>query len=1746
MRRMSVDLQRRGEEDAGGGTSQARAASRFGPRVRRWLRQVQRRGRASARPRGGARGSGTVLLAAATALVVAAAASAQEYDPPVTTLVTNMVQPSGSDLVVCLSEGQDGLFQGFRTGPNQGGYELTSILLYVRATHESRYMTINAGLYRGRGNQYTRVADLTRAGSLNDFAHNEWQAPANTYLEPNTDYRFVLDCVAGCANDNKAQFGRTYSMEEDSGAEEGWTLHDHLGFRRAGETHWLCDLNKVLRIRIKGRPSPHRAYRTEIVSTPENGGTYLYGENIDVALTFNTDVYVPEEGSEIGIRVGEAADGPTYRAAEYLSGSRTNRLVYRYRVQMGDSDANGISVDAGGPDTGYSRWVPTIVASLGLLPVDRYFPGRADDGNHKVDGSLQVTDVEITSRPGHGDGYRFGEEIDVTLTFSAEAFVGQDGSVIAIRVGDGAGEDNYRAARYVSGSGTKRLLYRYRVQFADFDADGISVDVGGAHSGFDGPLPTASPGPGSVPASRHYPGMADDAGHKVDRSVTASFVVEALTISEDGTSATVTVELNPDPDRSVTIPIVVALGDGASVDDYTLSATGLAFARGETSKSLTVTATDDSEDDDGESLELSFWTLPSGVRAGSRASATVTIADDDEATTGQTISISAGRDAYIAGLDDVVFDLTLAEASDRAIAVDVRLTQEQLFLNTGDLTQRVDFPADATAAELRISPSLQNERVIQSGTLMASVIEGAGYHIGTPAAASVRMAVGNPALIARLGKSSYSFEEGATGAAAGIEVILETQPGFPAPNRSHEVTLSTESGTAAADEDFVPVTETMTFTPEEFTAADGRWVARKNIELQLVDDSADELEGFFTATLARDVSLGDLIQVRNPNRTQCDGPCRSRIVIADNDEVGVAFLDGDGNPLTDFRLTVREGEQVTYQLELDRPPAQWVILAREPGEGDPDLVSLGEQSWMFTAGEGGAPADVDHLHETVPGMEHTTPLEIHHSTEPFPVTVEARHDNDAYSGERRFHHYLYSHDPGRDRVELPDVVIVEIDNEAEGPLRIFGTPVVVSRPASGGNTYGLGERIEIQVIFTRPVQVTGSPYLEFGLGNSGAAGMARANFAGGDGTQTLIFAYTVGDEDWDDDGIEIGSGALRLNGGTIQSVVTGEDAALDQPAAGVQPEHRIRGPATLSVADARVTEEVDATLEFVVSLSREASDTVTVDFATADGTAAAGKDYTAANGTLTFAAGETAKTVSVAVLDDAHDEGEETLTLTLSNASGAHISDNTATGTIENADPLQRAWLARFGRTAAQRVLDGVQARLEAPRESGMQARFAGQTLGAAGEEAAFPSGGTGAVAEQGRFVTPSARLGGSVAEARVRPQSPALRDLVTGSAFTMSRQAGEGHGTLWGRGAYSSFGGSVDGLSLDGGVTTGMFGADFAIGPWVVGLPLSHSRGDGTWYSPGRGEGSMASTLTGLYPYAGYKPTQDVSLWGTAGYGQGDLRLTMEDGESYRTEMDLTMAAAGVRGDLVSPRQAGGLWLAVESDALFVRTTSDAASGPSGLLAPAVADVSRLRLGLEGSLELALAGGESLRPTVEVGLRHDGGDAETGFGVEIGGGSVFADAARGLTAQLTVRGLVAHEASDFRDWRLSGSLRFDPRPSSELGPSVSLMPSWGAPSPGGMAVLLGRETLVGLAANAVGGLEAEAAYGVAVLGGRGTGTPYLGLGNSAAFREVRLGCRLQLPNREGLKLGIEGTRRESTVDNAAPDHGVMVRLALQ
>ena len=128
---------------------------------------------------------------------------------------------------------------------------------------------------------------------------------------------------------------------------------------------------------------------------------------------------------------------------------------------------------------------------------------------------------------------------------------------------------------------------------------------------------------------------------------------------------------------------------------------------------------------------------------------------------------------------------------------------------------------------------------------------------------------------------------------------------------------------------------------------------------------------------------------------------------------------------------------------------------------------------------------------------------------------------------------------------------------------------------------------------------------------------------------------------------------------------------------------------SVSVADARATEGTGATLAFAVTLSRAATGLATLDYRTGDGTAQAGADCTATGGTLRFAPGETSATVQVPVLADAHDEGEETMTLSLSNPTGARIGDGEATGTIVNSGALPGAWLARFGRTVCRTGVAG-------------------------------------------------------------------------------------------------------------------------------------------------------------------------------------------------------------------------------------------------------------------------------------------------------------------------------------------------------------------------------------------------------------------------------------------------------------------------
>ena len=144
----------------------------------------------------------------------------------------------------------------------------------------------------------------------------------------------------------------------------------------------------------------------------------------------------------------------------------------------------------------------------------------------------------------------------------------------------------------------------------------------------------------------------------------------------------------------------------------------------------------------------------------------------------------------------------------------------------------------------------------------------------------------------------------------------------------------------------------------------------------------------------------------------------------------------------------------------------------------------------------------------------------------------------------------------------------------------------------------------------------------------------------------------------------------------------------------------VSGLPIISVTDTGAVEGEDETVDFEVTMSRASTETVTVNYGTSSGTAQAGADYVATAGTLTFAPGETEKTVQVTLIDDAVDEGRETFRFELSEASGAVIADGDATVWVSNGDPVQGAWLGRFGRTVASQIVDAVSARLlDGPRE---------------------------------------------------------------------------------------------------------------------------------------------------------------------------------------------------------------------------------------------------------------------------------------------------------------------------------------------------------------------------------------------------------------------------------------------------------------
>ena len=1256
---------------------------------------------------------------------------------------------------------------------------------------------------------------------------------------------------------------------------------------------------------------------------------------------------------------------------------------------------------------------------------------------------------------------------------------------------------------------------------------------------------------------------ATDAVAEADPSELSVADAEAAEEEDDALDFVVT--LDPAASGTVTVEYATADGTATAGDDYTDTSGTLTFEAGDTTKTVSVPISDDTADDGGETLTLTLSNASGAEIAGAEATGTIRGSEEDaaelsvadtEATEGEDTTLDFVVTLDPAASGTVTVEYATADGTATA-GDDYTDTSGTLTFEAGDTTKTVSVPINDDTADdggETLTLTLSNA----SGAEIAGA-EATGT-IRDPEAEAVELSVADA--------------EATEGEDTTLDFVVTLDP---AASETVTVEYATADGTATAGDDYTDTSGTLTFEAGDTT---------KTVSVPISDDTADDGGETLTLTLsnASGAEIADAEATGTIRNTEVTNTVATGApTISGTPQVGETLTasvsdisDADGLEDASFAYQWLRGD-ADIQGATD---SSYTLVSADEGETIEVRVTFsddeGHEESLTSAATDTVAAAPNNPATGAPAISGTAQVD-----ETLTASVSDISDADgledasfAYQwlrgdadiqGATDSSYTLVSADEG----ETIEVRVTFSDDEGhEESLTSVATDAVAPAPEPLTATFtdvpsehaGEGETFTFGLTFSE----------EFGLSYKTLRDDDAFDIRGGE-VRRAKRQQQGSNQSWTIHLEPSGHGPVTVtlpettDCGATGAICTDDDRPLSHSLSAT-----VAGPVGISVGDARVEEDDGAVLPFAVTLSRAASAALTVDYATSDGSAQAGVDYTAASGTLSFQAGESSKTIEVTVLDDSHDDDGETLTLTLSNPSSGRLADAEATGTIENRDPLPRALLARFGRTAAVHVVEQVEERIAAPREPGIDGRFAGFALrpgmeryaagsrsgqfgapvgangmgsGLGGPMSGAPLGRAGSLATPGLggggigMASAAGPMGGMSASGYGMMNGGGLLqtgyggdDLLTGSAFSLNRETRKG-GILsfWSRGARSYFSGREGALSLGGDVRTTMFGADYAKGPLMTGLSLSHSRGLGEY--TGTVGGQLATVVTGLYPWLGYKATDRVTVWGVAGYGVGGMLLTPNGGPALEAGLSMAMAAAGTRGELVAGGS-NGFGLAFKADALWVGTRSDGVEAPGGRLTATAAAVTRFRTGLEGSRNYTLGGRLSLRPTVEVGLRQDGGDAETGAGIDVGGGLVVADASTGLAIDMRVRTLLVHQAEGFSERGVSVSVSYNPRPSTPLGFVGRVAPSWGGQATSGASALWGRETMAGMAHGYLqqgNRLDGDVGYGLPV-GQRFVGTPRVGFSTSEYGQDYRVGYGLGVLDGESLtfNLEVEAQRRNS------------------
>ena len=574
------------------------------------------------------------------------------------------------------------------------------------------------------------------------------------------------------------------------------------------------------------------------------------------------------------------------------------------------------------------------------------------------------------------------------------------------------------------------------------------------------------------------------------------------------------------------------------------------------------------------------------------------------------ITLAANRDTIIAGMEDLVFTVTLDEPAEENLQVTVRVTQEQNWLRNTSV--QLNFPANSTIHELGFHESTFSPAVTESGTLTATVDPVSGYDTGDATATVFVVSQEGPAVKVYFSHEAYRFHEPREDPF--VILIAEAASGMP---RGTTITFSVSSrrGTAQSPDDYEALSKEMTVPEEDFAFENGLWQTQYQLPLTLIDDDVREGTESFSLILERAPGSSTEMQLSDYLGGPCGDDCATPVEITDNEDTPELELSVSDEEIRE------EGETssvATVAITNGKTFAANQVVTFELG-GD----AIPEHDYRVT------PADAD---EGAAGHQVTLPA----GASSVEVTFSAR-DDDREEGDEKIR-LSVSHDGNAIGGEA-----IRIVDRFPGP-RVAITFEGVQPPRDQYDAGIATGPFTARITFSEPVE-----------------GFTREDIEWQTHAGTTVDSTNIGVLLWDYTEVRAGleytaemmpeqNGRLwiAVPPGATRSVATGDGNQLGANSLQIE---LPAGRMMVAPMDLTVTEEDSAGGRFVVVLTSEPSDTVKVTLSGTEGTALEAVSLPG----LTFVNPfwTVGRVVKVTAGDDAN-TSNETVTLTLSASGGGY------------------------------------------------------------------------------------------------------------------------------------------------------------------------------------------------------------------------------------------------------------------------------------------------------------------------------------------------------------------------------------------------------------------------------------------------------------------------------------------------------------